>query len=131
MDSTPTAGDSAPQPDRAFERQLREMNEALLVSSVKQHELTEQAQKAERALAKALAYGDDIIATLREPFLVLDQDLRVKTANRSFYGRCWMKSFPATNRFTTSRLSTPSRLSVERPCCSTHGHSLQTPNTLS
>ena len=85
MDSTPTAGDSAPQADGAFERQLREMNEALLVSSVKQHELAEQAQKAERALAKALAYGDDIIATLREPFLVLDQDLRVKTANRSFY----------------------------------------------
>jgi signal transduction histidine kinase/ActR/RegA family two-component response regulator len=85
MDSTPTAGDSAPQADRALERHLREMNEALLVSSVKQHELTEQAQKAELALAKALAYGDDIIATLREPFLVLDQDLRVKTANRSFY----------------------------------------------
>jgi len=85
MDSTPTADDSAAQSDRAFERQLREMNEALLVSSVKQHELTEQAQKAERALAKALAYGDDIIATLREPFLVLDQDLRVKTANRSFF----------------------------------------------
>jgi signal transduction histidine kinase/ActR/RegA family two-component response regulator len=84
MDSTPT-GDPSPRADGVFERQLREMNEALLVSSVKQHELTEQAQKAERALAKALAYGDDVIATLREPFLVLDQDLRVKTANRSFY----------------------------------------------
>src|SRR5450432_3052002 len=67
------------------EQQLREMNEALLVSSVRQHELTEQAQKAEWDLAKALAYGNDIIATLREPFLVLDHDLRVKTANRSFY----------------------------------------------
>ena len=99
MDSTPTAGDSAPQADRAFERQLREMNEALLLSSVKQHELTEQAQKAERALAKALAYGDDIIATLREPFLVLDQDLRVKTANRSFY-----ESFHVSKEETEHRL---------------------------
>ncbi len=99
MDSTPTAGDSAPQADPAFERQLREMNEALLVSSVKQHELTEQAQKAERALAKALAYGDDIIATLREPFLVLDQDLRVKTANRSFY-----ESFHVSKEETENRL---------------------------
>jgi PAS domain S-box-containing protein len=36
-------------------------------------------------LQKALAYADDIIATLREPFLVLDGDLRVKTANRAFY----------------------------------------------
>src|SRR5450432_3704691 len=85
MNSTPTAGPPSGQGDREFGEQLRAMNEALLVSSVKQHELTEQTQKAERALAKALAYADDIIATLREPFLVLDQDLRVKTANRSFY----------------------------------------------
>ncbi|MGE3779774.1 MAG: ATP-binding protein [Pirellulaceae bacterium] len=39
----------------------------------------------ERALEKSLAYANDIIATLREPFLVLDHDLRIKTANRSFY----------------------------------------------
>lgn len=42
-------------------------------------------RETERALAKALIYADDIIATLREPFVVLDSDLRVKTANRSFY----------------------------------------------
>ena len=47
-------------------------------------DITERRQ-VERALAKALAYADDIITTLREPFLVLDGDLRVKTANRSFY----------------------------------------------
>jgi PAS domain S-box-containing protein len=39
----------------------------------------------ERAVQAALAYADKIIATLREPFVVLDTDLRVKTANRSFY----------------------------------------------
>jgi len=42
-------------------------------------------RKSERALALSLTYADDIIATLREPFVVLDGDLRVKTANRSFY----------------------------------------------
>jgi signal transduction histidine kinase/ActR/RegA family two-component response regulator len=68
-----------------FEQQMREVNEALLISSVHQHELTERAQKVERELEKALAFADDIIATLREPFLVLDGDLRVRTANRSFY----------------------------------------------
>jgi PAS domain S-box-containing protein len=47
-------------------------------------DITERHQ-TERALAKALGYADDIIATLREPFVVLDGDLRVKTANRSFY----------------------------------------------
>jgi PAS domain-containing protein len=32
-----------------------------------------------------LNYCESIIATLREPFLVLDDQLRVKTANRRFY----------------------------------------------
>ena len=44
-----------------------------------------QRRKTETALEKALIYTDDIIATLREPFLVLNVDLRVKTANRAFY----------------------------------------------
>lgn len=39
----------------------------------------------ERAVQVALAYADNIIATLREPFVVVDTDLRVKTANHSFY----------------------------------------------
>jgi len=99
MDSTPPTGPPASQTDRDFERQLREMNETLLVSSVKMHELAEQAQNAERQVAKALAYGNDIIATLREPFLVLDQDLRVRTANRSFYD-----SFHVSKEETENRL---------------------------
>jgi hypothetical protein len=37
------------------EQQLLEINEALLVSSVRQHELTEQAQKAEAALRESHA----------------------------------------------------------------------------
>ena len=41
--------------EREFERQLREVNEALLVSSVRQHELTEQAQKAEQAASESEA----------------------------------------------------------------------------
>jgi PAS domain S-box-containing protein len=56
-------------------------------------------RKMERALKKALAYADDIIATLREPFMVLDADLRVKTANRSFYD-----SFHVSKEETENRL---------------------------
>ena len=33
----------------------------------------------------ALRYAEEIIATLREPFVVLDGGLRVKSANTSFY----------------------------------------------
>jgi len=40
-------------PTGDLERQLREMNEALLVSSVRQHELTAQAQHAEAALRQS------------------------------------------------------------------------------
>ena len=36
-------------------------------------------------LQNALAYADNIIATLREPFVVLDNSLRVRTANAAFY----------------------------------------------
>jgi two-component system CheB/CheR fusion protein len=53
----------------------------------------------ERSLAKALTYADDIIDTLREPFVVLDADLRVRTANRSFYD-----SFRVSREETENRL---------------------------
>jgi two-component system CheB/CheR fusion protein len=56
-------------------------------------------RKTERALDKALAYADDIIATLREPFLVLDADLRVKTANRAFYESFHVSKEETENRF--------------------------------
>src|SRR5581483_7423104 len=56
-------------------------------------------RKTERALAKALSYADDIIATLREPFLILDGALRVKSANRSFYD-----SFRVSKEETENRL---------------------------
>jgi PAS domain S-box-containing protein len=55
-------------------------------------------RETERALAKALAYADDIIATLREPFVVLDADLRVKTANRSFYDSFRVSKVETENR---------------------------------
>ena len=41
--------------------------------------------KRTRELQHALAYAESIIATLREPFVVLDKSLRVRTANAAFY----------------------------------------------
>jgi len=55
--------------------------------------------KAEKALVKALIYADDVIATLREPFLVLDDGLRVKTANRSFYDSFHVSKEETEGRF--------------------------------
>jgi PAS domain S-box-containing protein len=58
-----------------------------------------QRRETEQALAKALIYADDIIATLREPFLVLDADLRVRTANRSFYDSFHVSTGETENQF--------------------------------
>lgn len=43
------------------------------------------SHEQQEAVRKALIYADEIIATLREPFLVLDKDLRARSANHSFY----------------------------------------------
>ncbi len=55
-------------------------------------------RRHERAAQEALCYAEEIVATLREPFLVLDKDLRVKTANASFY-----RAFHASEEETVGR----------------------------
>jgi len=40
---------------------------------------------ADKTAAKSQEYSDSIINTVREPLIVLDQDLRVVTVSRSFY----------------------------------------------
>jgi PAS domain S-box-containing protein len=42
-------------------------------------------KSSDKELREALAFAEEIIATLREPFVVLDGNLKVKTANVSFY----------------------------------------------
>jgi PAS domain-containing protein len=45
----------------------------------------EKSSTETKRLQEALEYSDAIIATVREPFVVLDKELRIITANRSFY----------------------------------------------
>jgi two-component system cell cycle sensor histidine kinase/response regulator CckA len=59
---------------------------------------TSQKQSAD-ALKDALAYIHGMVDTVREPLLVLGSDLRVKTANRSFY-----QSFRVSTQETEGRL---------------------------
>jgi len=53
-------------------------------------DVTERMRK-ERHLQEALSFADNIIATMRDPFVVLDNGLRVITANRSFYHQFQVK----------------------------------------
>jgi len=47
--------------------------------------MKDEKQQNESKIEIALEYGNSIIATLREPFLVLDKNLRVISANQAFY----------------------------------------------
>lgn len=42
-------------------------------------------KRVERQLQRALAYAEGIVETVREPLVILDSELRVLSANRSFY----------------------------------------------
>ena len=42
-------------------------------------------RQLERGIADARAYAENIVATVREPLVVLDAELRVRSASRSFY----------------------------------------------
>lgn len=50
-------------------------------------------------LTASLHYADAIIRTIREPFIILDEELRVLTANRSFY-----KTFKVLKKKTQGKL---------------------------
>jgi PAS domain-containing protein len=89
----------------------------------------------ERAEQQIREYAESIVETVREPLVVLDADLRVISANRSFYETfktkpretvgqllydsgtspsCesfWKRSCPLTQPSTISRWSTNSKLS--------------------
>jgi PAS domain S-box-containing protein len=98
----------------------------------------------ERSVRDALDYAEEIIATVRDPLVVLDAGFRVRSASRSFYetfgvdpaategrllfelgdgqwdipscGRSWRASSPRGRRSATSRSSTPSRGSANGGC---------------
>jgi two-component system cell cycle sensor histidine kinase PleC len=76
----------------AAERRLQEANELL------QAQIAER-KRTEETFEKAQEYTDGIMETIREPLLVLASDLRVLSANRSFYD-----TFKVTLKETTGNL---------------------------
>ena len=99
----------------------------------------------EKSMIQFREYDENIIHTVREPLIVLDQDLSVVLASRSFYdffkanlkrpwgslfmtsainigispscGNCWKPSFPKRQRLTNMRLSTILPPSADAPRC--------------
>ncbi len=90
----------------ATNEELQRANEELLSSNEELHSLNEELETSEEQLQSTneelvilnrelvekqdelyytLSYMEAILATIREPLLVLDRDLRIRTANSSFY----------------------------------------------
>src|SRR5918992_5244280 len=61
--------------------------------------LVEAQQRAQAEAEDALEYVQDIIGTLREPFLIMDESLRVLDTNETFYER-----FQVTREETVGRM---------------------------
>jgi two-component system CheB/CheR fusion protein len=77
---------------RAANQQLDAANQQLQASEQQLKALTEQLTASERDLIEkeeiarfSRDYAENIIATIREPLIVLDRSLRVVSASRSFY----------------------------------------------
>ena len=102
----PSAPIIEPAPLPTFEVQAAEINEALLIAGLRQHELTEEAEKlnaqlrveiaerrhvedalleSERGVKAARDYAEATLRTMPVPFLVLRADLRVNSASDAFY----------------------------------------------
>ncbi|MDD5237410.1 MAG: diguanylate cyclase [Candidatus Omnitrophica bacterium] len=63
--------------------EIRTAAERMIIKQL--HQEIEQRKKAERLTHDARNYAESIVDTVREPLLVLDVDLRVISASRSFY----------------------------------------------
>lgn len=72
--------------------ELQSTNEELIVLNKEMTSLNEQ-------LHKERVYSESIVANIREPLLVLDQNLRIKTANNAFY-----KQFKLSEKETTGSM---------------------------
>ncbi|MDJ1421593.1 MAG: PAS domain-containing protein [Candidatus Methanoperedens sp.] len=58
-----------------------------------------ECKRAEQAAQEARKYAENIVETVREPILVLDADLRVKSANQAFYKTFKVAPEETLNRF--------------------------------
>jgi len=71
-----------PTDDRSIEWQLRDMNEALLVSSVHQHELTEHAERSEAALRESYERFEALFEASPVGMYLVDGELRIRLVSR-------------------------------------------------
>ncbi len=73
------------QQQEALNEELRNVNEEVLSSNEELQAVNEELQTRNDLLNESYDYSEAIIATIHEPMIILDKDLRVRSANKSFY----------------------------------------------
>ncbi|MDD1778552.1 MAG: sensor domain-containing diguanylate cyclase [Candidatus Helarchaeota archaeon] len=71
--------------DKTLEERVECRTSAERIIHKQLHHEIEQRKHSEQVIQDALEYANGIINTMREPLLVLNADLRIISANRSFY----------------------------------------------
>lgn len=71
--------------DRAFEERVQCRTAAERIVQKQLHNEIEQRKQSEQVIQDALEYANGIINTVREPLIILDADLKIISASRSFY----------------------------------------------
>ena len=71
--------------ERALEDRVDSRTSAERIVHRQLHNEIKQRKQSERSIQDAFEYANSIINTVREPLIVLDADLRVISASRSFY----------------------------------------------
>jgi diguanylate cyclase (GGDEF)-like protein/PAS domain S-box-containing protein len=88
---------------KEFERVLQERvdsrTSAERIVHKQLHNEIKQRKQSEREIQDALEYANSIINTVREPLIILDADLRVISASRSFYQVFKVKSEETEGQF--------------------------------
>jgi len=94
MQRVPTMKDQARTKDELIHelRELRAQIKTVEASKIK-------LRRAKAEIQEARGYAENIVETVREPLLVLDGDLKIVSANRSFY-----RTFKVTPSNTLGRL---------------------------
>ncbi|MBA3723393.1 MAG: PAS domain S-box protein [Candidatus Levybacteria bacterium] len=70
---------------QSVNEELETSQEELQSSNEELTTINQELQNRNEQLSEAREYSEAIVRTVREPLLILDRDLRIKTANKSFY----------------------------------------------
>ena len=86
---------------RSLNEELETSKEEIQSSNEELHILNQELQQRNQELIEARDYAQAIVETVRDPLLILDEDLRIQTANPAFYAAFQLEPAQAEHRLLT------------------------------